>query len=106
MEKSFLIKRRTTGDPDFQALVAHLDHELWVELREDQATYDQFNKVPDIPTAVLIYDEQLPVACGCFKEYDPQTVEVKRMFVEKKYRGKGLSKSILQELEKWARENK
>jgi len=104
MEKSFLIKRTTTGHPDFQDLVSHLDHELWVELREDQATYDQFNKVQDISTAVLIYHDQLPVACGCFKEYDEETVEIKRMFVEKAYRRKGLSKNILNELENWARE--
>jgi GNAT superfamily N-acetyltransferase len=30
------------------------------------------------------------------------TVEIKRMFVRKAYRGKGYSKRILHELEKWA----
>jgi putative acetyltransferase len=102
MDKVLSIIRTTTSDPDFQALVARLDHELWNELKEDQATYDPFNKVPDIDTAVLAYADQAPVACGCFKPFDAVTVEVKRMFVDKAWRGKGVSKKILEALEQWA----
>jgi GNAT superfamily N-acetyltransferase len=105
MQYDFRIKRTTTVDKDFEYLIKCLDHELWDELHEDQATYDQFNKVPDIKTAVLVYASEEPVACGCFKEYDTDTVEIKRMFVQKKFRGKGLSKKVLQELEQWALEN-
>lgn len=98
------LKRSTTADPDFQLLVTLLDHELWVELKEDQATYDQYNKVPDIKTAVLIYADKEPVACGCFKVIDAETVEIKRMFVQKNVRGKGLSRLVLHALEEWAKE--
>jgi len=104
MQSTFVLKRTTTSDKDFQLLVEQLDHELWKELREDQATYEQFNKVPDIKTAVVVYDEDQPVAIGCFKEFSGNTVEVKRMFVQKAYRGKGLSKMVLSELEHWAAE--
>jgi putative acetyltransferase len=94
---------RTSADhPDFDYLVSLLDHELWVELKEDQSTYDQYNKVPDIKTAIIIYDDEKPVAIGCFKKYNDDTVEIKRMYVDKAYRGKGLSKLVLNELEKWA----
>ena len=102
MEKLFSIKRTSTGHQDFRLLVEALDHELWDELKEDQATYDQYNKLPDIKTAVLVYTGKEPVACGCFKEYDKETVEVKRMFVKKDFRGKGFSKMVLTELERWA----
>lgn len=98
------LKRTTTADADFQALVTKLDHELWHELKEDQATYDQFNQVPHIQTALVYYREGIPAACGCFKEFDRATVEVKRMFVDKRYRGQGLSKQILRGLEQWALE--
>lgn len=98
------IKRTGSNDPDFQLLASHLDHELWNELQEDQATYDQYNKVPDIKTAVVLYVDNKPVAIGCFKEYNKVTVEIKRMFVEKWYRGQGFSIVVLDELEKWARE--
>lgn len=104
METAFHLVRTTTSNEDFQTLVRNLDHELWNELSEDQATYDQFNKVPNIKTAVLVYAGEEPVACGCFKEISPDTVEIKRMFVHKPYRGKGLSKQVLNELERWAAE--
>jgi len=99
------IKRTHGSDPDFQLLITHLDHELWVELKDDQATYDQFNKVPDIKTAIVVYNNTMPVAIGCFKKFDDDTVEIKRMFVEKEFRGKGISKTVLNELEKWANES-
>jgi len=82
------LKRTTTDDEDFKLLVKELDHELWVELKEDQATYDQFNNVINIPTAVVVYISNEPVACGCFKKLDVYTVEIKRMFVRKNQRGK------------------
>ena len=104
MDTSYHLKRTTTADNDFQQLVFQLDHELWNELKEDQATYDQHNKVPDIKTAVLVYQRDEAVACGCFKPVAANTVEIKRMFVQKPYRGKGLSKQVLNELEKWALE--
>jgi putative acetyltransferase len=102
MPVEYSIQRTTANDKDFQLLVSQLDYELWNELKEDQATYDQFNKVDNIPTAILVYYHNEPVACGCFKEFNAGTVEIKRMFVRKDHRGKGLSKQILTELEKWA----
>jgi hypothetical protein len=102
MKEELTIKRTNGADPDFQLLVLHLDNELWNELKEDQATYDQYNKVPDIQTVVVLYINGRPAACGCFKKFDANTTEIKRMFVEKQYRGKGLSKHILEELETWA----
>jgi GNAT superfamily N-acetyltransferase len=104
MPHHFFIKRINASDSDFQMLVACLDHELWHELQEDQATYDQHNKVPDLKTVLVAYHDNKPVACGCFKEFDSDTVEIKRMFVQKAWRGKGLSKKILQGLEEWAME--
>jgi|GEM_PF-178012 len=99
------IKRTTSTDKDFQWLIQQLDKELWNELQEDQATYDQYNKVPDLNTVVVVYANDQPAASGCFKKYNADTVEVKRMFVVKEHRGKGLSKTILSELENWAIES-
>lgn len=106
MINELTIKRTSTNNPDFIYLVSLLDYELWVELNEDQSTYDQYNKVPDLSTAIVIYADGKPVACGCYKKYDDKTVEIKRMYVDKNFRGKGISKLILSELEKWAVENK
>ena len=104
MNEQLTVKRTNSEDKDFQQLVLQLDNELWSELEEDQATYDQYNKVPDLDTVIVIYVGNKPVAIGCFKKYNKDTVEIKRMFVEKQYRGKGVSKLVLNELEKWAKE--
>jgi len=98
-------KRSSTNDPDFIYLVSLLDNELWVELHEDQSMYEQYNKVSGISTAIIVYDKEKPVACGCYKEYNTVTVEIKRMFVEKSYRGNGIANLVLQQLENWAMEN-
>lgn len=104
MQPVFKLKHTTTSDLDFQYLINLLDHELWNELNEDQGTYDQYNKVPQIKTAVVLYVEEKPVACGCFKPFNEATVEIKRMYVKKEFRGNGFSKQILHELETWAKE--
>jgi len=104
-EQTLTIKRTSTNHPDFIHLVSLLDHELWNELNEDQSTYDQYNKVANIQTAIIVYANEKPVSIGCFKKYTEDTVEIKRMYVDKSYRGKGISKTVLHELEKWAIEN-
>ena len=53
---------------------------------------------------MIIYLENKPMACGCFKKKDKNTIEIKRMFVSPEARGLGLAKKILQELELWAHE--
>ncbi len=104
MMQQQIIKRTTSNDKDFQWLIKQLDHELWNELQEDQAQYDQYNKVPDLNTVVVVNVNGQPAASGCFKQYNTDTVEIKRMFVVKEHRGKGLSKDVLLELENWAAE--
>ncbi len=98
------IIRTSATNPHFQLLIAALDRELWDELKEDQATYDQHNKVPELHTVCVAYFNDEPVACGCFKMKNDHTAEIKRMYVTKEARGNGLSKLILAELENWARE--
>src|SRR5258705_8941733 len=105
MKDELLIKRTSGDDPDFQLLISHLDNELWNELKEDQATYDQYNKVSGLQTVLVLYFGGQPAACGCFKQFDSNTAEIKRMFVEKQYRGRGYSKRILEKLETWIRES-
>ena len=102
MNEQLAIKRTNSNDADFHQLILQLDNELWNELNEDQAKYDQYNKVPDLNTSIVVYEKERPVAIGCFKKYNDDTVEIKRMFVEKGYRGKGISKLVLKELENWA----
>jgi len=96
------ITRTNSNDAGFCTLVAALDKDLSSRYEERQAIYDQYNKVPDLPTVIVIWDEDIPVACGAFKYFDAGTVEIKRMFVAPDYRGRGLATAVLNELEEWA----
>lgn len=98
------IKRSQYTDNDFVFLISHLDNELNNRHDNQRTVYDKFNKVDAIQTVIIAQISDIPVGCGCFKQFDDNTVEIKRMFVEPAYRGKKISKLILNELEKWAKE--
>lgn len=98
------IKRSQYTDNDFVYLISKLDEELNSRHDNQRTVYDKFNKVDSIQTVIIAYANAMHVGCGCFKQFDDNIVEIKRMFVEKAYRGKGISKLILNELEKWAME--
>jgi len=53
---------------------------------------------------VVAYENNKPVGCGAIKEYDPATMEIKRMYVQPTDRGKGIATQILIALEEWAAE--
>ena len=96
---------RTTSDhADFQKLVVQLDAYLQVIDGEDHAFYSQFNKSNLLKNALVAYENNVTVGIGAYKEYDAETIEIKRMFTFPEQRGKGIAKTILTELENWARE--
>jgi GNAT superfamily N-acetyltransferase len=53
-------------------------------------------------TVVIGYIGSKPVGCGCFKVFNNNAIEIKRMVVRPESRGSGIAKLILSELEKWA----
>ena len=96
---------RTTSDNiDFGHLVIQLDAYLRILDGEDHAFYAQFNKSNLLKNALVCYENEVAVGIGAYKEYDSQTAEIKRMFTLPEYRGKGIAKAILTELELWAKE--
>jgi GNAT superfamily N-acetyltransferase len=98
------LKRTTSDDPDFQALVTLLDQVLKIVDGDQHSFYDQFNKIDQIRNVVVCYSEGRPVGCGAFKAFDADIVEIKRMYVQPDVRGKGVASSVLTELEQWAKE--
>ena len=52
----------------------------------------------------MAYEDGEPAGCGAIKEYAPDTMEVKRMFVVPAHRRKGIAENVLKELESWAAE--
>lgn len=100
-----LLIRTDSGHPDFRDLVALLDQYLAVMDGDEHAFYDQYNKVAAIKEVVLAYHNGQPVGCGAIKKYSETEAEVKRMYVHPDFRGQGIAKKMLHELEKWASES-
>ncbi|MCF6131764.1 GNAT family N-acetyltransferase [Flavobacterium wongokense] len=98
------IKRTTSDNEDFGRLVAPLDAYLAFLDGDDHEFYAQFNKTNLLKNALICYADDKAVGIGAYKEYDTQTVEMKRMYTIPEYRGKGIAKAILNELEAWAKE--
>ena len=99
-------KRTNSNDPDFRTLVKALDADLRSRNGDAmQNTYDAFNVIDYLNTVVIVYDDGTPVGCGCFKAFDKDSVEIKRMFVKDEYRGRGIGRLLIEELEAWAKES-
>lgn len=98
------IVRTTSDNTDFGRLVTELDAYLRVLDGDDHEFYAQFNKTGLLKNALIGYDNELAVGIGAYKEYDAETVEIKRMYTRPEYRGQGIAKAILTELENWAKE--
>src|SRR5258706_3048800 len=101
----FEVSRTTSDDPRFRLLVGELDAELWQRYGEVQAQCAPHNVIEVLATVVIACDADRALGCGCFKEIDPGTVELKRMFVTPAARGRGIAGRIVGELERWARES-
>ena len=98
------IKRTTSDNSDFGKLVVELDAYLRILDGEDHAFYAQFNKTNLLKNAVICYENDIGVGIGAYKEFEPNVAEIKRMYTIPDYRGKGIAKAILTELEAWAKE--
>ena len=93
--------RTNSANPDFVELIKKLDQYLSITDGDDHAFYDQFNKINTINHVIITYIDEKPVGCGAIKEYDYQTMEIKRMFTIEEIRGKGIASMILAQLESW-----
>ena len=98
------VVKTDSSNKDFIALVTQLDKDLAIRDGDEHSFYAQYNTIAMIKYAVVLYDDEVPVACGAIKQFDNESVEVKRMFVPNDYRGKGYATLVLNALENWALE--
>ena len=75
----------------------------WAESK-NRAQYLPYNTLEDIHHVVLLWDGERSIGCAAFKEYDRERAEVKRVFLCREYRGKGLGRQLLETLEALARQ--
>jgi GNAT superfamily N-acetyltransferase len=94
--------RKSGSNPDFMSMVYALDEDLYQRNGDIQKQYEQYNQIDKIKHAMVVYVDGEPVGCGCFKPFDKDSVEMKRMFILPEMRGRQLGARLLQELEMWA----
>lgn len=99
-----MLTRTTSENPDFISLVELLDADLKIRDGEDHEFYAQINQTAILNNVLVYYQNDIALGCGAFREIDEKTVEIKRMFVNPNFRGKGIASSILNALEQWASE--
>lgn len=98
------LKRTDSSDPDFIDLVRLLDAHIVVKDGEMSNYYAQFNTIEMIKHVLVAYDGEEAMGCGSVKAFDDKSMEVKRMYVKPKARGKGIASKVLKELEGWTKE--
>lgn len=93
---------KTDGtDSKFVDLCKCLDDQLdeIVGEKVQRKQYDQYNGLEDIHDVFLIYDGDKAIGCASYKAYDDVSAELKRVFLDKNYRGQGLAKELLRRIE-------
>lgn len=95
------VTRTDASNKDLDGLIRNLNDYLRGKDGEFHEFYPQHNTLTGVLGVVIAYVDDKPVGCGAFKEFDENTAEVKRMFVEEPYRGKGIAQLLLTEIEQW-----
>lgn len=93
---------KTDGeDPAFIELCRRLDANLdeIVGAKIQRKKYEKYNQRDSIHDVILAYRGEEAAACGSYKFYDDETVELKRIFVAKAVRGCGIGKELVRRLE-------
>ena len=96
--------RTNSENNDLISLVFELDKDLAIRDGDETTFYSQYNGIDDINFAIVAYIDSEPAGCGAIKSFNDEAMEIKRMFVLPKYRGRGFSSAILKELELWTTE--
>lgn len=100
----YTLKRTNSKNFDSQNLVKELDKDLAIRDGEEHDFFSQFNTIDNIRYVIVAYENDIAVGCGAIKNFDENTMEIKRMFVAVDKRGKGIASLVLEELEKWTKE--
>ena len=100
------IRRTNSENPDFKRLTQELDVALCDLYGTKQEDFEEYNRIIDLDTVVLAYQDDIAIGCGCFRKFNEDSIEIKRMFVTPEHRGKGVASRILYELESWGYELK
>ncbi|RKD33987.1 GNAT family N-acetyltransferase [Lacrimispora algidixylanolytica] len=73
-------------------------------LGADGVYYTRYSKNEKIKRVWLAYFGELPIGCVAYRKKSSDVGEVKRMFIKQEYRGRGISKLMLNMVEQYAKQ--
>lgn len=68
-------------------------------LGKDSGLYTRYSEQENIEKVWVVYVDETPVGCAAYRKRADGVGEVKRLFVKNQYRGRGLSKPLLETVE-------
>ncbi len=89
-------------DERFIELVKELDNEYFQIHGDIVRKYDEYNDLDDPHIVILALNWGKPIACASFRLFDKDTIEIKRVYVKRRYRRKGIAYKLVKQLEKLA----
>jgi GNAT superfamily N-acetyltransferase len=105
MVKDLKLVDAAADNTDLARLIKKLDEDLLTRYPADEIFGVDFDdpKINEV-VFVIAYSGEIPVGCGAIRPIDDDSTELKRFYVEREYRNKGIAKQILSALEAKAKE--
>ncbi|WP_308008924.1 GNAT family N-acetyltransferase [uncultured Fusobacterium sp.] len=72
--------------------------------KEKDIDQKRFTKTDSIQDVIISYDDDLLAGCVVFRKYDDESAEMKRLYVKKIYRKKGIAYKLIEMIEKSAKD--
>ena len=97
-----IIQPMNTTDTTILELFSEHDDFMIEFLGKDSHYYTRYTEQENIENVWIVYIDNSPAGCIAFRKKTDGVGEVKRLFLRKEYRGKGISKELLKTLENHA----
>lgn len=97
------IVEKRPNHPDVLRLFSAHDDYMIDFLGNDSGYYTRYGEHENIGSVWVAYADGVPAGCVAYREKEDGAGEVKRLFVRSEYRGRGMSKALLETVERHAK---
>lgn len=92
-------------DPSVLQLFSLHDDYMINFLGDDKWYYTRYSENENIESVWVVYSDDIPVGCIAYRKKSDGVGEIKRLFIRSEYRGRGISKQLLDTVECYAKEH-
>lgn len=98
-----IISMKTT-DESVRKLFSEYDDYMLDFLGDDKWCYTRYSEKENVEKVWVVHSDNVPIGCIAYRTKADGIGEVKRLYIKKEYRGKGISKELLKTVECYAKE--